>query len=140
MIIRVSKSTVPIKIRWQYCNYYADVAVLLRISMIVNCLFSNEFLACTVRYKIIFNEKRGTVFWDRWSWYYSTHFSMKSNLFYNIIFCLYELFFIYRYVRLLARYPVVVLLGISVFSISALVCSLMLHDWPDFTDPQAVRA
>ena len=25
------------------------------------------------------------------------------------------------------------------FSISGLVCSLMLHDWPDFTDPQAVR-
>ena len=67
-------------------------------------------------------------------------FSIKSNPFYNIIFCFYALFFIYRYVRLLARYPVVVLLGISVFSISALVCSLMLHDWPDFTDPQAVRA
>jgi hypothetical protein len=41
------------------------------------------------------------------------------------------------YIRLLARYPIVVLLGISVFSISALVCSLMLHDWPDFSDPQA---
>ena len=45
----------------------------------------------------------------------------------------------YRYVQLLARYPIVVLIGISVFSISGLVCSLMLHEWPDFTDPQAVR-
>ena len=57
MIIRVSKSTIPIKIRWQYCNYYADVAVLLRTSLILNCLFSNEFLACTSRNEIIFNEK-----------------------------------------------------------------------------------
>ena len=43
-----------------------------------------------------------------------------------------------RYVQILARYPILVLLGISVLSIAALVCSLTLRAWPDFTDPQAV--
>jgi len=41
------------------------------------------------------------------------------------------------YSRLVARYPVVILVGVSLLSLAALICSITLHSWPDFTDPQA---
>ena len=43
-----------------------------------------------------------------------------------------------RYCRFLARYSGLVLVSISTLSVIAIICSLTLHQLPDFTDPQAV--
>ena len=44
----------------------------------------------------------------------------------------------FRYCRFLARYSGLVLVSISTLSVIAIICSLTLHQLPDFTDPQAV--
>ena len=46
--------------------------------------------------------------------------------------------FFFRYCRFLARYSGLVLVSISTLSVIAIICSLTLHQLPDFTDPQAV--
>ena len=48
------------------------------------------------------------------------------------------LFLFSRYCRFLARYSGLVLVSISTLSVIAIICSLTLHQLPDFTDPQAV--
>jgi hypothetical protein len=52
------------------------------------------------------------------------------------ILMIFPLFF--RYTRILAHYPVPVLVGISFLGLASIICSLTLHDLPDFSDPQAV--
>ena len=42
------------------------------------------------------------------------------------------------YARLLARHSGLVLITITTICVIAIICSLTLHDLPDFTDPQAV--
>ena len=44
-----------------------------------------------------------------------------------------------RYSRIIARYPLAILVTVTVLNFIALICSITLHQWPDFSDPQAVR-